>query len=142
MDLWRKLFGAHRKESISKDLIDLSQSSSKSAKSPSNEISQVSSEIMLLPDGSSSIVNVWAVVDAHTISWLKQKTREEAIVFAIQVCEVIAYYIYSAIKEWMDRDKCFPAIVMAEPFSKHNAVKTVIQACEGGSPEWRRILGK
>jgi hypothetical protein len=135
MDLWRKLFGAHCKESISKDLIDLSQSSSKSAKSPSNEISQVSSEIMLLPDGSFSIVNVWAVVDAHTISWLKQKTREEAIVFAIQVCEVIAYDIYSAIKEWMDRDKCFPAIVMAEPFSKHNAVKAVIQACEGGSPE-------
>ena len=91
---------------------------------------------------SSSIVNVWAAVDTRTISWLQQKPREEAVAFAIQVGQVIADDIYPAIKEWMDRDKCFPSIVMADPFSKDNAVKAVIQTCKGGDAEWRRIIGE
>ncbi len=80
---------------------------------------------------SSSIVNVWAAVDMRTISWLQQKPREEAIGFAIQVSQVIADDIYPAIKEWMDREKSFPSIIMADPFSQDNVVKVVIQLCKG-----------
>jgi len=90
----------------------------------------------------SSIVNVWAAVDTRTVSWLQKKPREEAIAFTIQVGQVIADDVYPAIKEWMDRKNCFPSIVMADPFSKDNAVYAVTQVCKEGEPEWRRMIGE
>lgn len=91
---------------------------------------------------SSSIVNVWAAVDSRTVSWLQKKPREEAVAFAIQVGQVIADDIYPAIKEWMHRDQCFPTIVLADPFSRDNAVNAVRMVSEGGDAYWRRCIGE
>ena len=88
-----------------------------------------------------SIQNVWVVVDKRTVAWLQGKPREECFAFAIQSAQVIADEIYPDIKEWMDRDKCMPSIMIADPFSKDNAVEAVVQTCKGGNPEWRRIIG-
>jgi hypothetical protein len=54
--------------------------------------------------------DVILIVDTKTLEWLKGKSRDEMIGFALNSCEIIADDVWTKIESWMHKSGAVPSI--------------------------------
>jgi hypothetical protein len=75
------------------------------------------------------IKDVILVVDTKTLEWLKGKSRDEMIGFALNSCEVIADDVWIKIKSWMQTSGAVPSIFnMPGTWDPSKCAEVILQA--------------